>query len=117
MAGYRKTKIVPFQPWETRNADGSEKRYFRLGAGIMASESMRSLSGNAFKVLCYMKIESAGKRSFTFSYSKYKSYMTRPTFNKVLKELEIHGFIEVLQHNKNLRKANVYMFSDKWKSL
>ncbi|MBQ8799573.1 MAG: hypothetical protein IJZ55_08425 [Lachnospiraceae bacterium] len=113
----KKSKITPFEPWETKHADGFEKRYFRLGASIMASEPMRSLSANAFRVYCHMRIESAGKRSFIFPYCKYKSFMTRPTFFKALKELETYGFIDTIQHNRNLRKSNIYSFSDRWKQL
>lgn len=108
-------KITPFQSWETTKADGVEKRYIRLGATLMASEKMRSLSPSAFKIYCYMKIESGGKRSFTFPHAKYCSYMSKPTFIKAKQELIDKGFIEVIQSNKNLRKANIYAFSDRWK--
>ena len=110
-------KKTPFEAWETKNNDGIEKRYFRMGATLMASEPMRSLSSSAFKIYCYMKIESAGKRSFKFPHAKYCSYMSKPTFFKALRELEEHGFIDVIQHNKNLRKSNIYAFSDRWKTL
>ena len=112
-----RTKITPFAPWESRNNNGVEKRYFRLGATIMASEVMRSLSPSAFKVYCYMRIEAAGKKNFTFPHAKYKSYMSKPTFQKARDELVEHGFIDVVQNNKNLRKSNVYCFSERWKSL
>lgn len=114
-----RTKIVitPFQPWETRNNDGKEKRYFRLGATLLASQAMLTLSPSAFKVLCYMKIESAGSRKFTYPHAKYRVFMSKPTFYKARDELIEHGFIDIVQNNKNLRKANVYMFSDRWKSL
>lgn len=114
MPRYKKT---PFEKWETKSADGIEKRYFRMGATLMASEPLRTLSPSAFKVLCFMKIESAGKRSFTYSNVKYRSFMSKPTFFKAIKELEEHGFIDVIQHNRNLRKANVYAFSERWKTL
>ena len=113
----KRNKITPFEPWETKHSDGIERRYFRLGASIMASEPMRKLSSSAFKTYCYMRIESAGKKSFKFPHSKYKSFMSRPTFFRALKELEELGFIETVQHNRNLRKSNIYMFSDKWKQL
>lgn len=110
-------KITPFEQWETTNANGVEKRYFRMGATLMASEQMRSLSPSAFKIYCYMRIESAGNRSFKFPHSKYCSYMTQPTFGKAKEELIAKGFIDEIQNNKNLRKANIYAFSDRWKTL
>jgi len=108
-------KKVPFPPWASKTIDGIEKRYDRLGATQMASEAMRSLSGNAFKIYWYMRLESAGKKEFTFSHVKYRSYLSKPTFFKAIKELEDKGLIDVVQHNKNLRKANVYAFSERWK--
>ncbi len=108
-------KKVPFQPWESRADGGIEKRYFRLGATIMASEAMLSLSNSAFRVYCHMRIESGGKQSFSFPYSKYKIFMSRPTFIAARNELQEKGFIDVVQNNKNLRKANTYCFSEKWK--
>ncbi len=115
--GMARRKITPFRPWETKNSNGVEKRYFRMGATIMASESMKSLSPSAFKVYCYMRIESAGKKTFTFPHSKYQSYMSKPTFFKAVGDLEVAGFIDVVQHNGNLRKPNVYSFSDRWTRL
>lgn len=109
-------KIVPFEQWETTKADGVEKRYIRLGATLMASEKMRSLSPSAFKIYCYMRIESGGNRSFKFPHAKYCSYMSKPTFIKAKQELIDKGFIDVVQNNQNLRKANIYAFSDRWKS-
>ena len=110
-------KITPFEPWETKNTDGVEKRYFRMGATLMASEQMRSLSPSAFKIYCYMRLESAGNRSFKFPHAKYRSYMSKPTFLKAKQELIDKGFIDVVQNNKNLRKSNIYAFSDRWKTL
>lgn len=110
-------KITPFEAWETKNDNGVEKRYFRMGASLMASEAMRNLSPSAFKVYCYMRIESAGNRSFKFPHAKYRSYMSKPTFQKAKQELVNKGFIDVIQNNKNLRQANIYAFSDRWKTL
>ena len=112
-----KHKITPFEQWETTNANGVEKRYFRMGATLMASEQMRSLSPSAFKIYCYMRIESAGNRSFKFPNVKYRSFMSKPTFQKAKKALIDKGFVGVVQNNRNLRKANIYAFSDRWKTL
>ena len=110
-----KKKITPFEPWESKNASGIEKRYFRLGVSLMSSEVMRSLSPSAFKIYCYMRLESAGNKGFKFPHSKYCSYMTKPTFQKAKQELIDKGFIDIVQNNKNLRKANIYAFSERWK--
>lgn len=114
---YGTDKKDSVQPWETKNTDGIEKRYIRLGNTQMVSEVMRKLSSSAFKTYVYMKLESGGNKEFKFPHTKYSSYMSKPTFFKALKELEDKGFIDVVQHNKNLRISNVYAFSDRWKTL
>ena len=43
--------------------------------------------------------------------------MSKPTFLKAKQELIDKGFIDVVQNNKNLRRANIYAFSDRWKTL
>ena len=83
----------------------------------MASEPMLTLSPSAFKVYCYMMLESGGNKDFTFPHAKFKAYLTKPTFYKARNELIERGLIDVIQNNRNLRKANVYTFSDRWKSL
>lgn len=112
-----RTKKVPFQAWESKAEGGIEKRYYRMGATIMASKALRGLSPSAFKIYCFMKIESGGRKEFRFPHSKYSDFLSKPTFFKVLRELEEQGFIDIIQRNGNLRKSNVYAFSDRWKSI
>ncbi len=112
-----RAKKTAFKPWETKNADGIEKRYIRLGVTQMSCERMRKLSSSAFKIYCYMKIEAGGNKQFKFPHNKYASYATKPTFFRALKELEQNGFIDIVQRNGNLRMSNIYSFSDRWKQL
>lgn len=112
-----RVKKTLFKPWETRNADGIEKRYIRLGVTQMSAEVMRRLSPAAVKIYIYMKLESGGRKEFTFPHTKYSSYMSKPTFFRVVKELEEQGFIDIIQRNRNLRKSNVYAFSERWKTI
>ena len=112
-----RVKKTPFQLWESKADGGIEKRYFRLGATIMASEAMRGLSSSAFKIYCYMRIESGGKREFRFPHCKYQSFMSKPTFFKARDELVQKGFVDIVRNNRNLRQANIYAFSDRWKTI
>jgi len=41
--------------------------------------------------------------------------MSKATFFKARKDLIDHGFIEIVHNNRNLRKANDYRFTTKWK--
>lgn len=112
-----RTKKTLFKPWETRNADGIEKRYIRLGVTQMSAEVMKQLSPSAFKIYTFMKLEAGGKPEFTFPHNRYASYMSKPTFFRVVRELETCGFIDVVRRNANLRQSNIYRFSDRWKEL
>lgn len=111
MAGKKKT---PFAPWETKASNGIEKRYVRLANTMLCSPAFLQLSGNATRVYVYMRIESAGKREFTMPRSKYIKFIKKDAFLTATEELEKAGFIEI-QHNANLRKPNVYRFSERWK--
>lgn len=106
-------KITPFKEWETTKENGIEKRYIRIGSTKLAR--MTELSPSAFKVFVCMCMESAGKETFEFPYSKYKDYMAKNTFKKVKAELIAAGYIEEVQNNQNLRKPNVYRFATGWK--
>ncbi len=108
-------KKTPFPPWQTLKQDGIEKRYVRLANTQLCASAMNNLSNTAFRVYVHMLLESEGKREFTFPVSKYKKFTTKPTFQKAKEELIAAGFIVERQNNSNLRKANVYEFSDEWK--
>lgn len=110
-------KKTPLKPWETKTADGTENRYIRLGDTLLMSSTVKGLSSSAFRVYVYMCLESGGHSHFTFPHNKYKKFMTKPTFFRALDELVSAGFIDVVSHNKNLRIANDYAFSNRWKSL
>lgn len=108
-------KKTPFAPWETGTSDGIEKRYIRLGNTLLYSPVFLQLSAKAKETYIYMRIESAGQREFTMPYSKYTQFSKKDSFLRAREELEKAGFIETIQHNGNLRKPNVYRFSEKWK--
>ncbi len=63
-----------------------------------------------------MLLESGGKREFTFPRSKYSKLAGHDVFQRAKDELIEKGFIRVKQNNANLRKANIYEFSEAWKT-
>lgn len=108
-------KKTPFAPWETRASDGIEKRYIRLGNTLLYDPAFLQLSPMAKQAYIYMRIESAGKPEFIMPHSKYTKFAKKDSFLRAREELENAGFIETVQHNGNLRKPNVYRFSERWK--
>ena len=112
MANIKKT---PFSPWETTKINGIELRYLRMGNSQMLHPAIRNLTSMAFRVYVYMKLESGGHREFKFPHSKYKSFISSGGFQKALAELCATGLIEIVESNANLRKPNVYRFSEGWK--
>jgi|WetSurMetagenome_2_1015567.scaffolds.fasta_scaffold94276_2 hypothetical protein len=117
MAKNTKPKITPFAPWETTKPNGTEKRYIRMGNSQMLHPTTFGLSNSAFRVYSYMKLESGGCRSFIFPKCKWKAYISPGGFQNAKKELIIKGFIKEVECNANLRKANVYCFSEDWKDV
>ena len=110
-----RAKKTPFRSWESTSAGGIEKRYIRLGATKAAR--MGNLSDAAYRIFICMMMEAGGKEDFVFPRSKYRTYSGNDKFLRARQELIDKGFLEVVQNNANLRRPNVYRFSDKWKLL
>lgn len=110
-----RTKKTPFPIWQTCNPDGVEKRYIRLGNSQLMHPAIKKLSPNAYKIYTYMLLESGGSRTFSFPYSKYKDIVSKQGFQDKKDELIRAGLIKEVQNNANLRKANIYEFTDTWK--
>lgn len=108
-------KKTPFAPWVTMASDGIEKRYIRLGNTLLYSPAFLQLSASAKQMYIYMLIESAGQREFTMPRLKYLVFSKKDSAISAKNELEKAGFIETVQNNANLRKPNVYRFSEHWK--
>lgn len=111
----RQKKKTPFPSWTTKTSNGIEKRYIRIGNSLMLSKVYQMLSNSAKVIYSYMLLESGSNREFEFTASIYLKLMSRDTFFKARNELIEKGFIEIKQNNANIRKANVYAFSEAWK--
>lgn len=110
-----RSKKTPFPIWQSCKPDGIEQRYIRLGNSQLVHPVLRELSPLAFKVYTYMLLESGGSRTFTYPHSKFKGLVSNNGFQSVKEELIKAGLIMEIENNANLRKANVYEFSDIWK--
>lgn len=108
-------KPTPFPPWQTEKPDGIEKRYIRLGNSQMLHPAMLSLSDKAFRIYVQMLLEAGGTKEFEFPRSKYRKIAGNTVFQNAKQELISKGFIRVKQCNANLRKPNIYEFSEDWK--
>lgn len=111
-----RTKKTPFAPWQSCKDDGIEQRYIRLGNSQLLHPAMLSLSDKAKIVYIHMLLEAGGKREFTFPRSKYNRIAGHTVFQNAKEELIQKGFIRIRQNNANLRKANIYEFSEEWKN-
>lgn len=108
-------KKTPFPIWQTCKGDGIEQRYIRLGNSQLLHPAIKSLPPLAFKIYTYMLLESGGKKTFTFPYSRYKDLVSKQGFLLIKAELIERGLIQEVQNNANRRKANIYEFVDDWK--
>lgn len=111
-----RSKKTPFPVWQTCKPTGIEERYIRLGNSQMLHPATMGLSDKAARIYNYMLLEAGGKREFTFPRSKYSKLAGNDVFQRAKDELIEKGFIKVKQNNANLRKANIYEFSEAWKT-
>ena len=110
-----RAKKTPFPPWQSCKDNGIEERYIRLGNSQLLHVATSCLSDKAFRIYVYMLLESGGKLEFTFPRSKYSKIAGHTVFQRAKSELIDKGFIKEKQNNANLRKENIYEFSDSWK--
>lgn len=110
-----RSKKTPFPEWQTRKPNGIEERFVRVGNSQLLHESTMGLTNAEFRLYIYMLNESGGKREFTMPRSKYKNFLSPHGAQSAIYGLEKKGFIDIVEKNGNLRKANVYRFSTRWK--
>lgn len=109
----KKPSPIPF--WGTATSDGFERAYIRIGSSLLHHEAMMKLPSNAFRLYVYMTLECRGYQDFTMPHSRYKKFMSKPTFIKARDDLVQAGFIEITEKNGNLRKPNKYRFSKRYR--
>jgi len=116
--GKRKAEKTPFKPWMTTRPDGIENRYVRMGNTLMLSPAVRGLSGSAFMVYCYMRLDAGENQGFIFPRARYHGLlgMGPNTFLRAVEELETAGLLKVRDHNAHRQKPNVYVFTETWKT-
>jgi hypothetical protein len=111
-----KGKKRAFNEWESCVPGLQDGRFMRLSNSQMLHEKMRGLSGNAYKLYGYMKLEAGGALVYEFPRRKFISFMSENSFGRARAELIDAGFIEEEENNANVRKANKYRFSSRWKA-
>lgn len=111
----RKRNLTPFNYYHTMSPKGKERHYLRLPQSMMQTPAVQGLSNSAYRVFVEMMNVGCWKSEFTFTRKQYVKFMSSSTFVRAVKELELAGIIVVKEHNQNLRKPNVYAWSDKWK--
>ena len=113
-------KKTPFKDWETNNISGNEKRYIRVASSQMNHRTYRALTkknGNAAILYHFMRMKAGGSREFVFPHSDYKDLMANGTFLSCKNLLIEYGFIDEVENNAHRMMANVYRFSERWKSI
>lgn len=106
------------QPWQTREPDGKEQ-FIRLGFSFLECPEFTDLKKKHPKAaLMYIEmLKEAGTRakfSFTQKQAAETLGMCKDTYTQSIKYLDEAGLIRVKEHNKNLRKPNVYEFVWNW---
>ena len=91
-----------------------EERFTMIAGTMLEDAGFQKLRGNAVKLYIYAHFRAGNGRDFSFPQAEFIKLMTAPTFYSAMDELVQAGFVEVLERNKNIRKANKYRLSDNW---
>lgn len=119
-------KAKPPEKWEY---DGVNQRFARIYTTMLYKDGFKKLKPRTRMLYVYMKERYKGdanknapngdKAQFLFPWhlanKTAELYTNKSTFYSDIQALIDSGFIECVENNKNLRKSNVYKFSDKWK--
>ena len=110
----KRKKITQFKDYESASPNAYQVSYIRmLDLQLIC---MNELSANAFRLYIMMKSYAKGKTEFEFPHRVHKTFISKQTFVKARQELIDLGYIEPFISCKNIRKANMYKFSSKWRA-
>lgn len=113
-----KKGITPLPSLFTYTADGNEP-FIRVPASLWVNPLFKELNYSAKCLYLDMCLYVGKDYNEAFNYpetlAKNRLNMSKQTFLTSRDKLEKNGFIEVLEVNRNLRKANVYKLSKKWR--
>lgn len=128
--GKRKPPYIP-KPYESTKGKGDTSS--NIYESMLLHPAFRDLTMNQRALYMYMKDQKyAQKRkpiegddtTFYFNQCKwlkggahsYDLYSNKDQFYKDRDTLVSHGFIEIVENNKNQRCSNVYRLSDGWRT-
>jgi len=112
-ARLRKRHMTPFEDWEAIDQKGV---YVRCPSDLLHHPAFLDLTPAARMTLIYMREEAAGFEEFRFPFSTFDGLISKDGFQKSLKQLVDHGFVEVTAQNKHRKICNVYHFSAAWRN-
>ena len=113
----RKAEFQPFEGFST----GSESRHARITLSMVKNPAWKKLKPIAVKLYVYLKMKYRGTAEsirFTCTYKEVNAVLglSDKSIKAAFTDLIEKGFIEVEEDNSRRMRANIYRFSDKWKS-
>lgn len=116
MARKKKSSVVPFQPYESKSQNGTERGYIRLTPSQFHSDAVMDLSPNAFRIFVSMKFRSKGHREVIYTYENAgeDASISRQTFLNVLDELTRMKLIKRIP--THAYAPSMFEFIEEWKS-
>lgn len=118
--GRRKlAKNVEIRPWLSRKVDCKERRFIQVDNSLVLAKELHEISAGARWLYLCLAMESGENRDFIFTHGAAKKYGVRTSsFDRQVKELKEHGFIELVEdENMSQFAPNKYRFSFAWKGL
>lgn len=105
------------KPWQ--KSDGTQgAKFITLHESFMDQKlwwDMKSSSRDVYLIML-RKYNGRNDQELEFPYDVVKEVISKPTFHNCIKELIENGYIEFVEHNRYIRKSNIYKFSQKWRN-
>lgn len=124
----RKKRKPTHQPFESKTEHG---QFVKIALDMMHSNAWRNLTLRQQGLYLIMKskyrpfnqitgvLATKNERNFVFTHVDWNPYYNNNwrAWKTDLDALKKNGFIEIIEHGKSTRTANIYSFSSKWKEI
>lgn len=123
----------PYRPKLFESTGDTSDTSANIYMSMLKSPAFKDLTNNQRLLYVYLKSRyydqknkpiEADKTSFTFNQCRwikggaysFDIYSNKRQFYRDRDALADHGFIEIVERNKNQRESNIYRFSDGWRT-
>lgn len=114
MSNYKGKKVyAPFRNFEGKKP---KEQHVRLTKSMLTNPNWLALMPSSIKLYLDMRLTSNGAEEVTYSKSFASRVVSPSTYNRVIKDLTVHGFIIKTGYASNGggHAPNVFKFDSRW---